>query len=73
MSDDPAPPSISRCPICKSDATLAYKPFCSKRCADIDLGRWFKGSYVVAGRDDDEDADRDTRSQDDGSGDRSGN
>ena len=27
----------------------AYRPFCSKRCADVDLGRWLKGAYVVAG------------------------
>ena len=73
MSEAKAPPSLSRCPICKSDATLTYKPFCSKRCADIDLGRWFTGGYVVAGREDDDDVDRDTRSQDDGGGDSSGN
>ncbi len=26
-----------------------YKPFCSKRCADVDLNRWMKGSYVIPG------------------------
>jgi endogenous inhibitor of DNA gyrase (YacG/DUF329 family) len=26
-----------------------YRPFCSKRCADIDLGRWLTGSYVIPG------------------------
>jgi endogenous inhibitor of DNA gyrase (YacG/DUF329 family) len=36
------------CPICrKRDCVEAYKPFCSKRCADIDLGRWFNGSYAI--------------------------
>ncbi len=35
------------CPICGKEATLDYKPFCSKKCADIDLGRWLKGSYVM--------------------------
>lgn len=40
------------CPICqKKPATEAAKPFCSKRCADIDLGRWLKGSYAIPGRD----------------------
>jgi uncharacterized protein len=27
----------------------AYRPFCSKRCADIDLGRWLNGDYVLSG------------------------
>ena len=36
------------CPICKKkDAVDAYKPFCTKRCADIDLGRWFNGGYAI--------------------------
>jgi endogenous inhibitor of DNA gyrase (YacG/DUF329 family) len=26
-----------------------FRPFCSRRCADIDLGRWFKGDYVIPG------------------------
>lgn len=37
------------CPICGKDAVDKYRPFCSKRCADIDLGRWLKGSYVIPG------------------------
>ena len=37
-----------RCPICRKIFTDdKYIPFCSKRCADIDLGRWFDGSYAV--------------------------
>jgi len=35
------------CPICGKKAVEAYRPFCSKRCADIDLGRWLSGSYRV--------------------------
>jgi endogenous inhibitor of DNA gyrase (YacG/DUF329 family) len=36
------------CPICKKkEAVAAFKPFCSKRCADIDLGRWFNGGYGI--------------------------
>ncbi len=31
-----------------------YRPFCSKRCADVDLSRWLKGAYVIPGRPDDE-------------------
>lgn len=41
----------SRCPICRKPATAAYRPFCSKRCADLDLGRWLSERYVVAGED----------------------
>jgi len=39
------------CPICKKPSDVKAKPFCSKRCADIDLGRWLKGSYAIPGRD----------------------
>ena len=35
------------CPICAEEAVQKYRPFCSKRCADIDLGRWMNGSYTV--------------------------
>lgn len=46
------------CPICGKPATEASRPFCSERCRDVDLNRWLSGSYVVPGRDsDDEDAD----------------
>lgn len=35
------------CPICNKAAAQGFKPFCSKRCADIDLGKWMKGDYAV--------------------------
>lgn len=35
------------CPICRRPAEPAYRPFCSRRCADIDLGRWLTGSYAI--------------------------
>ena len=35
------------CPICKKLTADEYKPFCSKRCADVDLGKWLNGSYAV--------------------------
>ena len=41
----------SACPICKRPADPAYAPFCCKRCADIDLQRWFAGAYAVPGED----------------------
>lgn len=33
------------CPICGKPAAPDLKPFCSKRCADVDLHRWFGGAY----------------------------
>lgn len=35
------------CPICQRPATAHYRPFCSRRCADVDLGRWLTGAYAV--------------------------
>lgn len=36
------------CPICKKNPAIeTYKPFCSRRCADVDLQRWLVGSYVL--------------------------
>ena len=36
-----------RCPICSQPTVHRFRPFCSQRCADVDLGRWVKGSYRV--------------------------
>ena len=35
------------CPICSKEANAKYRPFCSRRCADVDLGRWLTGSYAI--------------------------
>ena len=35
------------CPTCGAPAIYETRPFCSKRCADIDLGRWFQGAYAI--------------------------
>ena len=43
MSEPPA------CAICGKPQTAKFKPFCSARCADIDLGRWLKGGYAIPG------------------------
>jgi uncharacterized protein len=40
------------CPVCSKPSEARFAPFCSKRCADIDLGRWLKGSYVIPATDD---------------------
>ena len=39
---------MATCPICKrAPADPEYKPFCSRRCADVDLQRWFSGRYAA--------------------------
>jgi uncharacterized protein len=45
-----------KCPICGKPQDAKLKPFCSKRCADIDLSRWLKGVYSVAAEEDPDDA-----------------
>ncbi len=50
---------VGACPLCGKPADSENRPFCSRRCADIDLGRWLRGGYAVpgepAGGDDQED------------------
>lgn len=51
-----------RCAICRKPQDPAYRPFCSKRCADVDLNRWFTGAYAipaVESEDDDVEGDED--------------
>lgn len=44
----PPPKRPQQCPLCrKAPATESYRPFCSRRCADLDLQRWFSGGYAV--------------------------
>ncbi len=52
-------PAARKCPICGKPTVEAFKPFCSKRCADVDLNRWLTGSYVIPARDDEPVADDD--------------
>ena len=42
------------CPICAKPAAEAFRPFCSRRCADVDLNRWLSGAYSIPGREDEE-------------------
>jgi uncharacterized protein len=37
------------CPVCSKPASPQEAPFCSRRCADTDLGRWLTGAYVLPG------------------------
>jgi endogenous inhibitor of DNA gyrase (YacG/DUF329 family) len=38
-----------KCPICGKPRSDEFRPFCSKHCADVDLGRWLDGRYAVPG------------------------
>ena len=40
---------MADCPVCGKPAAEGFKPFCSKRCADVDLNRWLKGGYIIPG------------------------
>jgi hypothetical protein len=42
-------PGKKVCTICGRPRDPRYDPFCSKRCADVDLYRWLKGGYVIPG------------------------
>ena len=53
------------CPICSRPVDAKYRPFCSRRCADVDLGRWLTGSYVIPTDETDEDELPDPRPDDD--------
>ncbi|MDO5621431.1 MAG: DNA gyrase inhibitor YacG [Paracoccus sp. (in: a-proteobacteria)] len=39
----------TNCPVCNKPTAPEYRPFCSKRCADVDLARWLRGDYVIPG------------------------
>ncbi len=44
------------CPVCKRPADPDHRPFCSRRCADIDLARWLSGSYAIPTEEEPEEA-----------------
>jgi uncharacterized protein len=52
------------CTICGKPADAVFRPFCSKRCADVDLHRWLSGVYAVPVTEDEEEDGR--RDEDDG-------
>lgn len=76
MSEPITPPSPperrASCPICGKPPQPRWRPFCSKRCADVDLGRWFGEAYRIpgtAGDADQKDPDRDAAANDGATGD----
>ena len=48
-----------KCPICGDETAPQFRPFCSRRCADVDLSRWLKGAYAIPVADADADEDGD--------------
>ncbi|HJZ34264.1 MAG TPA: DNA gyrase inhibitor YacG [Hyphomicrobiaceae bacterium] len=54
MAADPDSPERGRCPICRRASDARYRPFCSRRCADVDLSRWLRGSYAIPADGEDE-------------------
>ncbi len=55
---DPERPG-PRCPICSRPMSEPHRPFCSRRCADIDLHRWLSGVYSVPTTEPPEDGEQD--------------
>ena len=50
--DQPMPGKpVRKCAMCDKPAVTKFAPFCSKRCADLDLGKWLNGAYVIEGSD----------------------
>jgi uncharacterized protein len=48
--------SVRKCPICGRPAEVEFRPFCSRRCADLDLQRWLSGRYAIPATDDEAEA-----------------
>lgn len=42
------------CPICDKETNAGFRPFCSKRCADVDLAKWLGGGYAIPSNDPDD-------------------
>ncbi len=42
------------CPICDKETSPEFRPFCSKRCADVDLAKWLGGGYAIPSNDPDD-------------------
>jgi uncharacterized protein len=51
-------PSLKSCVICGKPQAEELAPFCSRRCADVDLNRWLTGVYAVPGAEEDDEDER---------------
>jgi endogenous inhibitor of DNA gyrase (YacG/DUF329 family) len=47
--------TLKSCAICGKPQADQFRPFCSRRCADVDLHRWLSGTYAIPAVEDDED------------------
>lgn len=54
MKADPANDNPRPCQICGKPSVQQYRPFCSARCADVDLHRWLGGHYAIPAEEMDE-------------------
>lgn len=54
MTRNGAGPKGPRCPICNAPTQREFRPFCSRRCADVDLGRWMTGAYALPAEEEDD-------------------
>ena len=58
MSENGDSLGAAACPVCRKPVAEKFRPFCSRRCADVDLNRWLSGVYAVPGKaDEQEDGD----------------
>jgi hypothetical protein len=48
--------AVRKCPICGRPAETGFRPFCSRRCADLDLQRWLRGAYALPAVEDESEA-----------------
>ncbi len=60
MKPDPANDNPKPCQICGKPSAEKYRPFCSARCADVDLHRWLGGHYAIPTVEADEPDEEDT-------------
>jgi uncharacterized protein len=58
-NDNSSAKTAPACPICGRPRDQKYTPFCSRRCADVDLYRWLNGNYAIPGSDEPDDERRD--------------
>jgi endogenous inhibitor of DNA gyrase (YacG/DUF329 family) len=66
MSEQQPDSKGRKCAICGKPQEPAFRPFCSKRCADIDLGRWLGEAYrIPAGSEHDDDDGREASEEPD--------
>ena len=57
MTSKPEPIRVESCPTCGRPADRRFRPFCSTRCAEVDLGRWLTGAYALPVADEDDEDD----------------